>query len=106
MLAVDGEELSIADAGRPIVLIDSTWRYVNAMRNCIRGEIVPRSLPRGLETAYPRRSKLWTQPDNGLASIEALYAALYVIGIRDASLLTGYHWRAEFLENLRGSGLC
>ena len=58
---------------------------------------ITRSLPRGVCTAYPRRSKLTADPAPGLASVEALYAARRLLGDDDPSLLDGYHWRAAFL---------
>lgn len=101
LLAVEGEELTPADAGRPLLILDSTWRYLDAMRESLQGEVTPRCLPRGITTAYPRTSKLHDEPAFGLASIEALHAALLVLGLRDDSLLDRYHWGGEFLTNLR-----
>jgi pre-rRNA-processing protein TSR3 len=57
-----------------------------------------RSLPPELQTAYPRKSKIFEDPQNGLASIEALHAALCMLGKRDDSLLDGYRWRKEWLD--------
>jgi pre-rRNA-processing protein TSR3 len=43
-------------------------------------------------------SKLGTDPDNGLASVEALYLAHHILGRPVEGLLDHYHWAAEFLE--------
>ena len=58
--------------------------------------VEPRSLS-GWKTAYPRVSKLGTDPDNGLASIEALYLAYHILGRPTEGLLDHYRWAAEFL---------
>jgi len=100
LLAPDAPELSPADAGCPILVLDSTWRLLPQLGRCITGEPLRRSLPTGLRTAYPRVSKIGPEPYNGLASIEALYAALRLLGHDDPSLLDGYHWKAQFLANL------
>jgi pre-rRNA-processing protein TSR3 len=103
LLAVDAPALSPADAGRPLLLLDSTWRWLPQLMACLHGEPVRRSIPGGLETAYPRTSKVFEDPAGGLASIEALYVARRLLGDEDASLLEGYHWREAFLRQLAGS---
>jgi pre-rRNA-processing protein TSR3 len=65
-------------------------------------DVPPRSL-HGWQTAYPRVSKQGTDPDNGLASVEALYAALHILGRPTAGLLDHYRWGDEFL--LRNSNV-
>ena len=60
-------------------------------------EVPPRSL-HGYRTAYPRVSKLGTDPDNGLASVEALFLAYWILGRPTEGLLDHYHWAAEFLH--------
>lgn len=104
LLAVDAPPLSPADAGRPLLLLDSTWRWLPQLLTCLRGEPVARSIPGGLRTAYPRASKLFDDPEAGLASVEALYVARRLLGDDDPSLLDGYHWKAAFLRNLHASG--
>lgn len=105
LLAVDAEPLSTKDAGRPLLLLDSTWRWLPQLQACVVGEPIPRSIPGGLHTAYPRVSKTFEDPAGGLASIEALYVARKLLGDEDPELLTGYHWRTEFLEIVRSAGL-
>ena len=75
------------------------------MRASVTGPIIPRALPKSLQTAYPRKSKLNNDPGAGLASIEALYAALRILGRRDDSLLSDYHWREEFLGYCDEAGI-
>ncbi len=102
LLAVDAPPLSPADAGRPLLLLDSTWRWLPRLFACLTGEPVRRSIPGDLRTAYPRTSKVFTDPAAGLASIEALYVARRLLGDDDPSLLDGYHWKEQFLAQLAG----
>jgi pre-rRNA-processing protein TSR3 len=100
-LAADGPELSSEDAERGILLLDGSWRWASAMTRDF-ADVPPRSL-HGWQTAYPRVSKLGTDPDNGLASIEALFLAYHILGRPTDGLLDHYHWAAEFRER---NGLC
>lgn len=97
VLAVDAPPLTPEDAGRPLLLLDSTWRYLPQVAACLRGEPLRRSIPAGIVTAYPRKSRVFDDPEAGLASLEALYVALRLLGERDDTLLDGYHWREQFL---------
>ena len=94
VLALNAPELSVADAGRPLLLLDSTWRLLPQLQTHLYGCAVSRTLP-AVDTAYPRVSKLTKDPFGGLASIEALYLAKLVLGERDDSLLGSYYWRAS-----------
>ena len=94
-LSADGPPLSTADAGRGILLLDGSWRRADAMTRDF-ADIEPRSLS-GWKTAYPRVSKLGTDPDNGLASIEALFIAYHLLGLPTAGLLDHYRWAEAFL---------
>jgi pre-rRNA-processing protein TSR3 len=95
-LAAEGPLLSAADAGLGLLLLDGSWRWAAAMTRDFL-DVPPRSLS-GWRTAYPRVSKRGTDPDNGLASIEALYVAYHILGRSTAGLLDHYHWAQEFLE--------
>jgi pre-rRNA-processing protein TSR3 len=95
-LAAEGPELSAADAGYGILLLDGSWRWAEAMQRDFR-DVPPRSL-QGYQTAYPRVSKLGTDPGNGLASVEALFLAYHLLGRPTEGLLDHYHWREEFLR--------
>lgn len=94
-LAAEGPPLSAEDADRGILLLDGSWRWAEAMEADF-AEVPPRSLA-GWKTAYPRVSKLGTDPDNGLASIEALYLAHHLLGRSTEGMLDHYRWAAEFL---------
>ncbi len=101
-LAAEGPELSAADAGCGLLVLDGSWRWAAAMtRDFV--DVPPRSL-HGYRTAYPRVSKLGSDPDNGLASVEALFVAYHILGRPTAGLLDHYHWAEEFLR-LNGAAL-
>jgi pre-rRNA-processing protein TSR3 len=104
LLDVDAPPLSAADRGRPLLLLDSTWRWLPQLRAAVHGDVVERSIPPGIATAYPRTSKLFDDPAGGLASIEALYLARALLGDPDPTLLTGYHWKEQFLANVAAAG--
>ena len=98
LLHLDAPVLSAADAGNPLLILDSTWRLLPALEGCITGEPIRRSLPAGTQTAYPRVSKIAEDPMGGLASIEAVYLACKLLGEDDPTLLEGYRWKEAFLE--------
>ena len=95
-LGIGGPVLSDADRHCGLLLLDGTWRLAaNMVSHC---EHLPvRSLPPIL-TAYPRRSRLFEDPAEGLSTIEALYAALRILGRNTTGLLDHYHWKTEFLQ--------
>jgi len=104
ILALGAPELSRADAGRPLLLLDSTWRLLPQLQACLLGQGVCRTLP-AVRTAYPRVSKIAEDPQGGLASVEAIYLAMLLLGVRDDTLLAHYYWRESFLENVKRAGL-
>jgi pre-rRNA-processing protein TSR3 len=99
-LSADGPPLSEADSAAGLLLLDGSWRWAGAMTQQFL-DVPPRSLT-GYQTAYPRTSKLGTDPANGLASVEALFVAYHLLGRPTEGLLDHYRWAAEFL---RANGL-
>jgi len=99
LLAIDGPPLSDADAHKGILLLDATWRYAAKMQQFVdnQAKVEKRSIPRGFRTAYPRRQDDCPDPEEGLASIEALYIAFSILGRNTTGLLDNYHWKDEFL---------
>jgi pre-rRNA-processing protein TSR3 len=95
-LAAEGPELSSADGACGVLLLDGSWRWAEAMEKAFQ-HVAARAL-HGWRTAYPRVSKLGTDPDNGLASIEALYLAHHILGRPTAGVLDDYRWAEEFLR--------
>jgi len=57
-----------------------------------------RSLPSYLRTAYPRRQTGCPNPNTGLASVEALYAAFLILGRPTTTILDHYYWKNTFLS--------
>jgi pre-rRNA-processing protein TSR3 len=98
LLHHEGEELSAADAHLGILLVDSSWRRLPLLLRSLAGDPPRRRLPR-LVTAYPRKSSVYEDPDAGLASIEALFAATCLLGRPQLDLLDDYRWRDEFLAS-------
>ena len=97
ILTLDAPLLSASDRHQGLFLVDATWRYAATMcEHLPQGQ--RRSLPR-LKTAYPRYQTACPDPDSGLASIEALYAAYLLTGRDPSGLLDRYHWKDAFLKN-------
>jgi len=101
-LAADGPELSAGDRDAGLLVLDGSWRWARSMTEAF-ADVPARSL-RGYHSAYPRVSKLGTDPANGLATVEALFQAYHVLGRSTAGLLDHYRWADEFLR-LNGLGL-
>jgi pre-rRNA-processing protein TSR3 len=98
LLDPEGDLISEADRGLPLLVLDSSWRRLPKLAKTITGDPIRRRLP-PLVTAYPRRSKEFEDPSEGLASVEALYAALVLLGHKDIDyLLDDYLWKSEFLD--------
>jgi len=97
LLSPEGEPFGPDDAGSDLLLIDCAWRRVPRLLGRCDGELRPRRLP-ALVTAYPRSSKTFRDPDAGLASVEALYAASVLLGEPHPEWLADYRWRDEFLR--------
>jgi pre-rRNA-processing protein TSR3 len=95
-LAAEGPSLSSVDARAGLLLLDGSWRRATAMTRDFAA-VPPRSL-HSCRTAYPRISKLGTDPDNGLATVEALYLAYCILGRPTTGLLDHYRWADEFLR--------
>lgn len=98
LLDVDAPPLTAEDGIFPLLLLDSTWRLLPQLQSCVQGNPMARSLPAGIKTAYPRRSKVSADPEAGLASVEALYAARLLQGRSTLDLLDHYHWKSAFLS--------
>ncbi len=95
-LGLGGPVLGRDDADSGLLVLDGTWRHVEPMQRA-HAAVPIRSLP-PLVTAYPRSSKVRSDPDGGLATIEAIYAAYRLLGRDTTGLLDHYHWAAEFVE--------
>ena len=98
-LGIGGPVLSAEDQGRGLLVLDGTWNLAEKMEHEF-AEVPVRSLP-AWKTAYPRTSKLYEDPGEGLATIEAIYAAYLHLGRDPDALLDEYHWAEEFLARNR-----
>lgn len=95
-LGMGGETLTAEDAGKGLFILDGTWKLAARMEPTF-DEMPIRTLP-PVQTAYPRVSKVFDDPTGGLATVEAVYAALRIIGGNVTGILDSYHWKNEFLE--------
>lgn len=100
LLSFEGPPLSPDDASQGIFLIDGTWRHAETMyRSLPQPHLFEhRSLPPVFQTAYPRRQEDCADPTRGLASVEALFIAYFLLGRETEGLLDGYYWKEGFLE--------
>jgi pre-rRNA-processing protein TSR3 len=100
LLALEAPPLQSSDSNSGIFLLDATWRYAAKMLSFVEQHAVieKRSIPRGFRTAYPRRQEDCPDPEEGLASIEALYIAYIILGRDPTGLLDSYHWKEAFLK--------
>lgn len=100
LLTLDAPILSQADQKLGLFLIDGTWKHSEIMFKSLPKPslFIPRSLPKELRTAYPRRQEDCFDPDRGLASAEALFAAYKLLGRDSSGLLDFYYWKDAFLE--------
>jgi pre-rRNA-processing protein TSR3 len=96
LLHPDGEPITEADAGRGLLVLDCAWRRVPELVAQVDGDPPRRRLP-ALSTAYPRKSRAFEDPERGLASVEAIYAALAILGDVRPEILEGYRWAERFL---------
>lgn len=82
-----------------IATIDCVWNRLDVLIRRIAGPL-PKlvRIPNGFETAYPRRSAQNTDPEGGLATIEAIFVASALLGNWDVSLFSEYHFGRKFVE--------
>lgn len=95
-LGLGGPLLTPEDSTQGLLLLDGTWKLAERMERDYQDVPVRSLLP--WQTAYPRTSKLYEDPAAGLATVEALFAALTQMGKCTRGLLDHYRWREEFLK--------
>lgn len=100
ILSFDGPVLSEEDNSKGLLILDATWRYAAKMAQLIAPtyHINYRSLPVHYRTAYPRKQADCSDPNRGLASIEALYLSYYLLRRPTNGLLDNYYWKDQFLQ--------
>jgi pre-rRNA-processing protein TSR3 len=100
ILALDAPPLTEADRGLGFLVVDATWRYAEKMMQPLMDlpHCIYRSLPGHYRTAYPRRQTACSDPERGLASIEAVYLSYKLMGRDTTGLLDNYYWKDQFLS--------
>jgi pre-rRNA-processing protein TSR3 len=106
-LSIEGPPLRRDDRDlRPegwVIAVDSTWIRVSKVLRRLEipadGSVLRRSLPQEIQSAYPRISKLHRDPSQGLATVEALFAATVILDVPRWDLLRHYHWALPFVES-------
>jgi ribosome biogenesis protein Tsr3 len=103
LLHHEGECLSKLKAtlGRPngLATVDCIWRRLDFLFSKILAPIpILARIPDGFKTAYPRRNEKGTDPESGLATIEALFVGSALLGTWDASLFSHYYFGRKFVE--------
>lgn len=100
ILTVDAPPLTKEDSQYNLLLIDATWALAEKMIKGMQLDRHPlkRSLPGHYRTAYPRRQTHCPLPDQGLASVEALFIAFQIFGKNTEGLLDDYYWKEAFLS--------
>ena len=98
-LGIGGELLSENDREKGLLVLDGTWKLTEPMERDYQ-DIPLRSLP-CWQTAYPRTSKIYLDPQSGLATIEAIYVAYTLLHRPTDHLLDDYYWKEEFLDRNR-----
>lgn len=100
MLTLDAPILSERDQDKGLLIIDGTWRYAEKMCRFVEQKepkIIKRSLPQYFKTAYPRSQEDCSDPQRGLASLEAVFIAYWILKRETKGLLDHYHWKELFL---------
>lgn len=95
-LGIGGRELTPDDSDKGLLVLDSTWRYVSDMETSFN-HVPVRSLS-GWKTAYPRVSKIYDDPETGLATVEAIYTAFFILGRNTNGILDEYFWKDKFFH--------
>jgi len=100
LLTLDAPPLTVADLASGLLVLDATWRYASKMLTPFlkRTDLIPRSLPPGYLTAYPRCQLDCPQPGRGLSSVEAIYISYHLLKRDPNSLLDHYYWKDKFLQ--------
>lgn len=99
LLKVGAPPLTKEDHDKGLFLIDGTWQLAAVMeKNLPPNNFVERSLPCHFRTAYPRRQTLCPDPETGLATLEALYIALFILDRPRDGLFDHYYWKDDFFQ--------
>ena len=82
-----------------IASVDCVWRRLDKLLDRIEGPLpILARIPDNFVTAYPRKSEKNTDPESGLATIEAIFVASALFGHWEPSLLSQYYFGRKFIE--------
>jgi pre-rRNA-processing protein TSR3 len=87
-----------------IACIDCVWRRLPVLEKRLAWKKEPAlrvRIPEGFKTVYPRVGAKHSDPEGGLATIEAIFIAAALLGNVDTSLLSKYYFARDFLEENR-----
>lgn len=91
-----------ADPVGALACIDCVWRRLPRLCERIRWKNdqppARAKIPEGFKTVYPRVGRPNSDPDNGLATIEAIFIASAILGHWDLTLLSKYYYGRRFVE--------
>jgi pre-rRNA-processing protein TSR3 len=99
ILTLGSPELTINDSSKGLFFIDATWNLAQKMIKMVPNieKLEKRSLPH-FTTAYPRKQTGCPFPDQGLATLEAIYIAYFITNRNKDGLLDYYHFKEQFLQ--------
>ncbi len=81
-----------------IAAVDCVWRRLPVLLAGIEGGLPTLArIPDGFVTAYPRKSEDGSDPQAGLATIEAIFTAAALLGNWDTGLLSQYYFGAAYV---------
>jgi pre-rRNA-processing protein TSR3 len=99
LLTIDAPILQEGENEKGFLLIDATWKYAGKILGKYdTPKLEKKSLPPYFKTAYPRYQTGCSDPNRGLASIEALYIAFLLTKRPTNDLLVNYYWKDQFLK--------
>lgn len=85
-----------------LACIDCVWRRLPFLMERTRwvddkAPVLAR-IPDGFSTVYPRVGSAYSDPQGGLATIEAIFVAAAILGNYDPTLLSKYYFGRRFIE--------
>jgi len=97
LLHPEGEPVKKLSKDEKLLVVDSNWRKARKMYNRLEQKYptMKKISVSGFVSGYPWKKG---RPENGLCSIEAIFATLLFAGIRDESLFENYRYKDRFFE--------
>ena len=99
ILSMNAPFLTSRDSQHGLFVLDGTWRYAQKMTNNLKPipNLIHRTIPSNYQTAYPRKQNDCPSPEYGLASIEAIFIAYWIMHRPLQGILDNYYWKEKFL---------